>query len=137
MSTTQNTSTRTPRITETLLEDDIQSVPMPMPELEGDTQPVPMPMPELENDAVQDDADPVILVDDAHRTSEDTAILWPDDCYPPKVPFLPLPCPLTDNTFTDVNIDIDTLNISIDNAEPVYLVPPEILETPDSIPNLV
>ena len=132
MSTTQNPSTRTPHITETFLQGDTQPVPMPMPELQGDTQPVPMPMPELENDAV-----PTILVGDTRGTSEDTAMLWPDDCYPPKVPFLPVPCPLTGNTFTDVTVDIGSVNIYIDNAEPVYLVPPEILETPDPIPNLV
>ena len=149
MSTTQNTSTQTPRITETFFEDDtqpvpmlnfegdIQSVPMPMPELEGDIQSVPMPMPELENDAVQDNANPVILVGDARGTSEDTALLWPDDCYPPKIPFLPLPCPLTGNTFIDVAVDIDTLNIFLDNTESVYLGTPESFETPDPISNLI
>ena len=111
-----------------------EPVPMPMPELESDSQPVPMPMPEFEEDGIQDSA-PMIA---EGGMSEMAIFIYPDDCSPLKwwSPVRPL-ADVSGDALAEVNIDIGTVNIHIDNTEPVYLVPPEFDETLDPIPEFV
>ena len=106
-----------------------EPVVMPMPELEGDSQPVVMPMPEIEGEA-----DPMIA---DGGTLEMAIFIYPDDCSPLKrSPFRPL-SDVSGDALAEVKIDIGTVNIHIDNTEPVYLVPPEFGETLDPTPEFV
>lgn len=106
---------------------DVEPVPMPMPKLEDDIQPVPMPMPEIEGDAA-----PVTVGISEQAALDDCDSL---QCYLRNLrPYHPL----AGDEFAEVNIYIDsTVNIYINNADPVYLVPPGFDETPDLVPDLV
>ena len=90
-----------------------EPIPMPMPHLEGQgLTPVPMPMP----------------ADDGTETSQGLASFIPPDGCKSQI-FRP-GCPPSSDELTEVNMNIENLNIYIDNTDPVYLVPPQIEETP-------